>query len=116
MEFYAAGDYASAIPGLEKAADLDPSSPEYSFYLGACYLLTDRVSEGIASLGDTIDLGETPFLEEALFLSAKAHLLANDQTAARRELQRVISLEGEQSDAARNLLELAFPVPEGVPP
>ncbi len=74
MESYAAGDYAAAIPGLEEAADLDPSSPNISFFLGACYLLTDRIPDGITELEHTVALGDTPFLEESHLLLAKAHL------------------------------------------
>jgi tetratricopeptide (TPR) repeat protein len=106
MEFYSTGDYVSAIPGLEEAAELDPNAPNISFFLGASYLLTDRISEGIATLQHTVDLGDTPYLEEALLLLAQAHLGAGDIDKARDELGRVLELEGDFSEQARTMLEL----------
>jgi tetratricopeptide (TPR) repeat protein len=105
MEFYSAGDYASAIPGLDEAAGLDPNAPNISFYLGACYLLEGRTSEGIESLQHTVDLGDTPYLEEALLLLAKARIRQRDLDAARAALERVVSLEGDFASEANDMLE-----------
>jgi len=105
MELYSTGDCVSAIPGLEEAANLDPNAPDISFYLGASYLLTDRTSEGIAELEHTVDLGDTPYLEEALLLLAKAHLGIGDIPKARNELRRVLELDGDFSGQVRYLLE-----------
>jgi len=104
MEFYSAGDYASAIPGLEDAAELDPTAPNVSFFLGACYLLTGRTSEGVETLQRTVDLGDTPYLEEALFLLAKASLQTGDRGTAEEALRQVIGLEGEWESESRSLL------------
>jgi tetratricopeptide (TPR) repeat protein len=105
MESYSGGDYASAIPGLEEAAELDPNAANISFFLGASYLLTDRTSEGIATLERTVDLGDTPYLEEALLLLARAHLGTGDIRTARNELRRVLELDGDLVEQARTLLE-----------
>jgi len=105
MESYAAGDYAAAISGLEEAADLDPSSANISFFLGACYLLADRTPDGIAELEHTVSLGDTPFLEETYLLLAKAHIGTGEFDAARPELQAVIDLGGDLAVDARSLLE-----------
>jgi len=95
MEFYSTGDYVFAIPGLEEAANLDPKSPNISFFLGACYLLADRTSEGIEILQNNLALGDTVFLEEARRLLAKAHLRRGEFDAARSELEAVIDLGGD---------------------
>ena len=106
MEFYSTGDYASAIPGLEEAANLDPSAANISFYLGASYLLTDRTAKGIAELDRTVELGDTPYLEEALLLLAKGHLTSGDISQSRTDLRRVVELNGDLSDQALAMLEL----------
>lgn len=103
MKRYTSGQYASAIPGLEEAARIDPDAANVSFYLGACYLLTGRISDGIVRLDHTIALGDTPFLEEALLLSSKANIQADHLDAARLHLKAVIELNGDLADEALEL-------------
>jgi len=105
MEHYAAGDHGAAIPGLEEAARLDPDAPNISFFLGACELLAGRTSEGIATLEHTVDLGDTPFLEEALLLRAKGLLQLGEVEPARDDLQAAIDLHGDFEAEAEKLLE-----------
>jgi len=105
MESYLESDYVSAIPGLEEAAKLDPQAPNISFFLGACYLLTDRTSEGTETLQHTVDLGDTPFLEESLLLLAKANIGEGKLDAARSELQSVVALDGSFESEAKALLD-----------
>jgi len=105
MELYAVGDWNSALPGLRAAAVLDPEAPHIAFYLGACALLAGETHEAIIQLQRTVDLGDTPFLEEALFYLAKAHLQAGDVTAARGALDKVILLNGDRSQEAQSLLD-----------
>jgi tetratricopeptide (TPR) repeat protein len=104
MELYTAGDYASAIPGLEEAANLDPNAPNISFFLGACYLLTGRTPEGIATLQHTVDLGDTPYLEEALILVAKARLKIDNIAGAQRAFEEAAALRGDFETEARDAL------------
>ena len=106
MEHYAGGDYASAIPGLEEAAALDPEAANISFSLGATCLLTGRTTEGIRHLQHGVDLGDTPYLEEALLLLAKAHLSTRDLSDAKTELVRVVELSGDFSEQALAMLDL----------
>ena len=111
MELYSAGDYLSAIPGLEEAAELDLTAPNISFYLGACYLLTGRNSDGVATLQHTVNLGDTPYLEEALILVAKARLVNGDVAGAERAFEEAAGLggdfESEARDALTNLREVS---------
>jgi len=105
MELYAAGDWNGALPGLRAAAALDPEAPYFAFYLGACALLAGETGEAITQLQRTVDLGDTPFLEEALFYLAKAYLDAGDVTAARDKLVKVILLNGDRSQEAQSLVD-----------
>ena len=57
------------------------------------------------ALERTAALGDTPFLEEALFYLAKAHLQAGDVTAARDALVKVILLNGDRAKEAQSLLD-----------
>jgi TolA-binding protein len=104
MRRYASRDYAGAIPDLSAAARLSPSSSHVSFFLAICQLLTDQLDAAIAGLENTIDLGETPYLEEAHFYLAKARLRQGDVRAAQSELKRTIELKGQLEADARRLL------------
>jgi tetratricopeptide (TPR) repeat protein len=105
MGLYSLGDWNSALPGLRAAAALDPEAPHLSFYLGACALLAGETDEAIATLEKTAALGDTPFLEEARFLLAKAHLRAGDRRSARQELVEVVALNGDRLNEAKALLD-----------
>ena len=54
MQHYVNGEYASAIPGLRAAVKNSPQTVRYSFYLGACYLMTGQTSSAIVSFRKTI--------------------------------------------------------------
>jgi tetratricopeptide (TPR) repeat protein len=105
MEFYSRGDWQGTLPGLRAAAALDPEAPHIAFYLGACALLAGETGEAIAELERTIGLGDTPVLEDARFLVAKAHVRVGDIAAARDELVNVLALDGDRRQEAQNLLE-----------
>ena len=105
MALYAASDWRGALPGLRAAAALDPEAPRLAFYLGACALLAGETDEAITQLQRTAELGDTPFLEEALFYLAQAHLQTGDATAARGTLVKVILLKGDRSKEAQSLLD-----------
>jgi len=105
MTRYQQGDYAGAIPGLDAAVRLDPSSAQSSFYAGACYLLTDQPTPAIESLTRVVELGETPYFERALLYRAKAFLGAGSLEPARRELEEVVQIQGELEAVARQILD-----------
>jgi tetratricopeptide (TPR) repeat protein len=106
MTLYEQGDYAAAIPGLEAAASADPESRQVLFYLGACYLLADQPQPAAEALGRLVDLGPSLYLERGRFLRAQALLRMGDLSAARTELEAVVSLGGDMNDEARRLLGL----------
>lgn len=99
-----AGDYAGAVPDLVRAVSSSPDSAAAHFYLGLCRLHTREVKGGIASLERSIAVGDTPFLEPALFYLAKGFLLGNDHVAARTRLMRAAELKGDLEIEARALL------------
>jgi tetratricopeptide (TPR) repeat protein len=104
MKHYAGGDFRGAIPGLRAAARLDPEAAHATFFLGVCYVLAGQLDEGIRALRQTIDVGDSPYLEEAHFYLAKALLQNNDPAGARQEVERTIRLGGTLDNQARQLL------------
>jgi len=105
MELYAAADWRGALPGLRAAAALGPEAPHIAFYLGACALVAGETDEAITQLQRTIDLGDTPFLEESLYYLAKAQLREGNVTAARDALGKLIVLNGDRSEEAQRLID-----------
>jgi len=111
MENYQDGDFEAAAVGLRQAAELDPQAPKAGFYLGVSLLLTGDTGGAIESLGRTVALGDTLYLEWAHFYLAKAHLLAGDVEAARTELENTRDLHGDLETEAERLLG-GLPAPE----
>jgi tetratricopeptide (TPR) repeat protein len=104
MKLYVDRDYEGAKAGLREAAELDPERPDIAFFLGICALLTDEPEAAIAELRRTIALGESPYLEEAHFYVAKAHLRRGELAAAASQLEETVQLRGEREQEARELL------------
>jgi tetratricopeptide (TPR) repeat protein len=90
MKSYVEGRYGEAIPDLRSASELNPEGAGIRFFLGICLLLIEQTDEGIAELGKTIALGDSPYLEEAHFYLAKAYLGKGDVRAAKKELNWVL--------------------------
>jgi tetratricopeptide (TPR) repeat protein len=110
MGHYLAGDFAVAATGLRQAVELDPQAPKPGFYLGVSLLLTGDTDGAIESLGHTVALGDSLYIEWAHLYLAKAHLLAGDMEAARAELERILALQGDlESEAERMLGGLPAP-------
>ena len=104
MQRYLAHDYSGAIPSLAQAAVLSPAAAETHFFLGVSLLLAHDVDAGIASLERTSALGDTPYLESALFYLAKGYLIRGDRQQAERHLKRMLALRGDLEPAGRDLL------------
>lgn len=105
MQTYSAGDPGGAIPGLEASWTADSSRPETGFFLGASYLVTNRVDRAIETFGTTVALGASPFRERSKILLAKAYLRREAMDDARRELREVAARGGELHDEAERLLD-----------
>ncbi len=104
MQHYQRGKPEQAIPGLRRATQLNANDAEIHFFLGICYLLTGRTEPGIKALRNTVALGESPYLEQAHFYLAKAHLRKGDFSSAAEELRIVVRIRGDRASEARRLL------------
>jgi hypothetical protein len=104
MQRYLTHDYSGAIPNLRQAASLSPTAAETHFFLGVSLLLAHDVDAGIASLERTSALGDTPYLESALFYLAKGYLLKGGRQQAEQRLGRMLALRGDLEPAGRDLL------------
>jgi TolA-binding protein len=104
MQYYVEGDYGNAIGGLRAAAIASPRTPAFSFYLGACYLLTHQVENAIDALRKTVSLGDSSYLESAHFLLAKAYLAEGRVPAAQDEFKTTIRFGGSKQSEAREIL------------
>jgi tetratricopeptide (TPR) repeat protein len=104
MAHYARGDYRGAIAGLRAAAALDPQAAHATFFLGICHVLNGELNDGIRALQQTIDAGDSPYLEEAHLYLARTFLQNLDPIRARQEIERTIGLRGPLEKDARQLL------------
>lgn len=120
MRLYVRKDYAGARAELRAAAGLDRERPDIAFFLGVCELLTGEPGAAITELERTIALGESPYLEEAHFYLAKAHVRRGELTDAAAEFDATVRLRGEREQEARELLQklesLRKSSPGNVPP
>ncbi len=105
MKSYPETDYTAAIPQLQIAAGLDPRAPNIGFFLGICLLLEGEANAAIDTLGRTVALGESLYLEEAHFYLAKAHLQVGDEASAREQLETLRDLQGDLQGEAEQLLD-----------
>lgn len=101
MDHYTRSDYAGAIAGLEQAVRRSPDDAAALFFLGASHLLSGRMPAGIVRLEEVVDLGESPYLEEARLYLAKALVHEGRLDDATAELQKVLELRGDLEDEAR---------------
>jgi tetratricopeptide (TPR) repeat protein len=124
MGRYTAGDFAAAAAALDAVLRRAPGDPQILFYAGVSALLAGRPDDGVTRLEKVVIAGDTPYLEEARFYLAKAHLQRGDAATAERELQRVIALRGDLEAVARELLDRVsarrsggrMPAPASAPP
>jgi tetratricopeptide (TPR) repeat protein len=103
MQFYQRRDYTEAIPGLRAALDLDSGAAAPRFFLGASYLLSGSVPDGIRELG-MVAAGTSPFAEEAGIDLGKGYLLQGDKEKALETLRRVANLHGDFDNQANRLI------------
>jgi TolA-binding protein len=104
MRHYLEGDYAGAIPGLRAAVKASPETARFSFYLGACYLLTSQADSAIASFHKVISLDDQGYSPPAHFYLAKAYLRNKDVSRAEEELRAAAQRGGNHAAEATEIL------------
>lgn len=105
MARYSKEDWAGALPGLRKAANLEPQRTQFAFFLGVCALMAGNTDEAVESLSRAIVGGDTTYIEDSRFFLGKAHLRAGNLTAARFQFQKTVELQGGRSAEARRILD-----------
>jgi tetratricopeptide (TPR) repeat protein len=103
MREYVRRDYASAIPGLRRVAQMDPQAANANFYLGACYLLINQTDLAIPAFEKTISLHEPNYAGQAHFYLAKAYIRKHDLRAAESELEKTVRLHSDREEEAMKL-------------
>jgi tetratricopeptide (TPR) repeat protein len=106
MEVYAEAKYKEAVPLLEGAAGKEPNHDAAVFYLGICYLMTNRPDECIRELAKLTTAVSNPYREESHWYLAKAYFKKGDLAPARRELESVVAMNGVYVNEARKSLQL----------
>ena len=104
MRGYASGDYVDVISRLEGLTGETAEAPEVHFYLGVCYLLTDRIHLAIDPLKRAA-ASKSAFAPEARLALAKALLLEEDVPGARRELSALAQEDGALAREARRMID-----------
>lgn len=105
MERYVEGDYLGAVQQLEAAAELEPERIDVQFFLGASRLLLGEQQRAVTNLDRVVAGGDTPYLEEAMFMRAQARLLKGEGESAAADLRAIIELEGDWERRATDQLE-----------
>jgi TolA-binding protein len=104
MALYAEKNYADAATQLRRVIALPGAPVDASFYLAVCELHTGRLEDAASAFERVIAFGESPYLEDAHFLLAKARIRQRDVARARAQLLRVIALAGDRQEEARHLM------------
>lgn len=113
MEKYVQGRYADAIPSLEQSARLDPSHLPTTFYLGICYLMTDKVDHAISRLSRLTRPDSNPYSDESHWFLAKAFLKKQDLVSARKQLNSVVASDGPHSEEAQQAVRVLNEIEAG---
>lgn len=111
MRLYVDGRFADAIPGLAQAAH---GRVDAAFFLAACRLLTGDATGAASAARQAVAFGDTPYVEEARLVLARALAQLGDVDAARAELTRVTAMQGERTTDAADLLRRLSAGAQGV--
>jgi len=103
MTAYQAGDYVTAAAGLEAAVDAGVGPGPAAFFRGASLLVLDRPTDAETAFSAVIDEGDSPYLDEARFYRAKAHLRQGRGDEALADLREVAGRDGQIASSARAL-------------
>ena len=99
MIFYEQDDYANTIQKLNKYLEKEPANIYGHFYLGVCFILENKIENGIDHLTTTSTLSQqednTLFLEKSYWYLGNAYLQMEKEQDALLTFQKTVELEGE---------------------
>jgi tetratricopeptide (TPR) repeat protein len=98
-------DYAKAIDTFQKAAALNPQSPETFFNLAYVYAINKDYSRAEEMYGRVVELAP-PFLDEALFNLAIVHEKLGKREESIKNLEQAITVNPENELAKKHLQRL----------
>ena len=102
---YVVDEFGDAAKGLEEALEAGAPPVPAQFFLGASQLTLDRPREAAEAFGVVIDSGSSPYLAEAHYYRAKAHLRRGEVEAALADLRAASAIQGEISRSAEALAD-----------
>lgn len=108
MAAYQRKDWNGALELLRQEPSNDARA---TFYRGACELLSGNSADAVTAATRVIAQGETPYLEEAYFLRAKAHLQSKATDSAVKDLESLVKLHGDWEKRASELLKQVRELP-----
>lgn len=92
MRLYNAGTWSDAAKALSASASSSPDVADASwFFAGAASLMAGKDGDAVASFGRVIALGANPYVNEAHYYRAKAHLRTGRSADALTDLRQVDS-------------------------
>jgi tetratricopeptide (TPR) repeat protein len=104
MQFYVEKRYAQAVEKLPLAAEKEPDTLSFQFYLGLSYLLAEKTDEAIDHFEMTIELGGNFLLEKAHWYLGNAYLLKENGERVLKEFREVVEMEGDYEWEAREVI------------
>ena len=102
---YVADDFQGAAAGLEEALEAGADPVPAQFFLGSSLLMLDRPKEATEAFGVVIQAGGSPYLPEAHYYRAKAHLRLGNAGAGLADLRAAAEIPGEMSGPAQALAD-----------
>ena len=97
---YEAGNYGSAVKGLDVLRRKYPRMAEASFYLGVCRLFLNQNEEAAVALKDAVNLGVPPLSDQATWYLAFAYYQTGKRDLASGLLQPLCKTKGQDSARA----------------
>jgi TolA-binding protein len=103
MKYYGDQKYADAIARFEEVIDVEPGNSQANFYAGVSSLALNDPDRALKFFSKTDD-EKDPFYEATLWYQSLAYIKKDDKKAARKLLEKVISLGGENQRKAEETL------------
>jgi tetratricopeptide (TPR) repeat protein len=103
--FYNQENYQQAINKLLEANQLQPNDANINFYLGICYLLTDKLNLAIQQFNIVINSQNVQFVEMSYWYLGNVYLLKEEGKQALNMFQKVVDMERDYEWEAKEMIE-----------